>query len=52
MAIWKAVDSDDLDRKLSDIGSAIRAKTNRPGLIPIQNMASEISEIQQVGGKL
>lgn len=52
MANWKAVDSDDLDAKLASIGDAIRSKTNKTAKISLQNMASEISGIQQVGGKL
>lgn len=52
MSNWKVVDADDLDGKLSAIGDAIRGKTNKTDMIPVQNMASEISMISTVGGRL
>lgn len=52
MSNWKVVDADDLDGKLSAIGDAIRGKTNKTDMIPVQNMASEISSIKTVGGIL
>lgn len=52
MANWKVVDADDLDGKLAAIGNAIRSKTNKSDMIPLQSMASEISMISAVGGRL